>query len=259
MLKRISLALIVFLSCSLADGKKKSPPNAPEFPEITARGRMLAEYLTAAARAREAVKAMAPAPGSLTHYIAQKGDSGWVVAFGRYSDKGDQFLVVYEAIQGANQELKVEQHDPPREDTGFYFHAAKALDTASGDFRGEKRRYASAVLPAEANQMYVYFLPAQPSPGVYLLGSDVRYLVSSDGSKVLEKRQLHKSIIQFRPEGIPRGSTWAGGFHTHVLSDVPEDTDVAYVLMRKPSGPELIGAGGKVYKILQDGTIVRTK
>jgi hypothetical protein len=259
MLKPISLILVVLFSCSLADAKKKSPPNVPEFPETTARGRMLAEYLTAAAHAKQAVKAMAPARGSVTHYLAQKGDSGWVVAFGRYNDKGGQFLVVYEATQGANQEFSVKQHDPPREDTGFYFRAAKALDTAVGDFQGEKRPYVSAVLPAESNQMYVYILPAQTSPGVYPLGGDVRYLVSSDGSKIVEKRQLHKSILELRPGAIPPGSKPAAGYHTHVLSDVPEDTDVAYVLTRRPSVPEFIGAGGRVYKVLEDGTIVRAK
>jgi hypothetical protein len=260
MLKPISLILVIFFSCSLADAKKKSPPNVPEFPEITARGRMLAEYLAAAAHAKEAIRATGTARGSVTHYIAQKGDSGWVVAFGRYSDSGDRFLILYEATPTPNQEnFTLKQQDPPREATGFYFRAAKALDTAFGDFQERTRLHVSAVLPAESSQMYVYFLPAQPSPGVYPLGSDVRYLVSSDGSKILEKRQLHKSIIHFKPEAIPPGSKWAGGYHTHVLSDVPEDTDVAYVLTRRPSGPEFIGAGGKVYEVLEDGTIVRTK
>jgi hypothetical protein len=195
----------------------------------------------------------------VTHYIAQKGDSGWVVAFGRYSDKGDQFLVVYEATQGANQEFTVTQQDPPREDTGFYFCAAKALDTAFGDFQGEKRPYVSAVLPAESNQMYVYILPAQTSAGVYPLGGDVRYLVSSDGSKIVEKRQLHKSILELGPGATPPKGEQIAGFHTHVLSDVPEDTDVAYVLTRRPSVPEFIGGKGTVYEVLEDGTIVRTK
>jgi len=259
MLKPISLILVILFSCSLADAEKKRPPNVPEFPEITARGRMLAEYLAAAARAKEAVKSMAPARGSVTHYIAQKGDSGWVVASGRYNDKGDQFLVVYEATQGADQEFTVKQYDPPREDTGFYFRAARALDTAFGDFQGEKRPYVSAVLPAGSNQMYVYILPAQTSAGVYLLGGDVRYLVSSDGSKIVEKRQLHKAILEFRAGTNPPGITLAAGSHSHVLSDVPEDTDVAYVLTRRPSVPEYIGGNGPIYKILEDGTILRTE
>jgi hypothetical protein len=52
----------------------------------------------------------------------------------------------------------------------------------------------------------------------------------------------------------------AGGYHTHVLSDVPEDTDVMLVLTRQPRVPEIVGAGGYIFTIAVDGTItdVRT-
>jgi hypothetical protein len=49
------------------------------------------------------------------------------------------------------------------------------------------------------------------------------------------------------------------GSHSHVLSDVPEDTDVFYVLTRKPSIPEFVGAGKRVFEIQVDGTIVLAK
>ena len=72
---------------------------------------------------------------------------------------------------------------------------------------------------------------------------------------IIEKRQLHKAIIENRGQ-LPNGSTLAAGVHTHVLSDVPEDTDVFYVLTRKPSIPEMIGTSNKkLYEISPDGTI----
>ena len=63
----------------------------------------------------------------------------------------------------------------------------------------------------------------------------MRYLMSPDGSTIVEKRPLHKAILEFRSAGTP-GRTLAGHFHSHILSDVPEDTDVFYVLnlTRKP-------------------------
>lgn len=81
----------------------------------------------------------------------------------------------------------------------------------------------------------MYVLPAQTQAGIYPLGGDERYLITADGSAIVEKRQLHKAIIEVRPDSMPKGTTPAAGYHTHVLSDVPEDTDVFHVLTRKPS------------------------
>jgi hypothetical protein len=58
----------------------------------------------------------------------------------------------------------------------------------------------------------------------------------------------------------PKGTRLAAGFHTHVLSDVPEDTDVFFVLTRRLSLPEYIGAATKkTYTIDSDGTIYEGK
>jgi hydrogenase maturation factor len=101
--------------------------------------------------------------------------------------------------------------------------------------------------------MYVYVLPAQVEQGVYPLGGDVRYLVSQDDSRIVEKRQFHKSIIEF---AIPPETQKAeAGYHTAVLDDVPEDTDVFHVLVRKSSVPEWVATRQYVYRIETDGVI----
>lgn len=260
MSKSLLLVSILLFPFALAEAKKKSAPTAPEFPEVTARGRMLAECLTAMGRARQAVSALHPPPKTITHYAAQKGDSGWVVAFGRYNEKGDQFLIAYEARQTANpDEFSARQVDPPLEDAGFFLLAARAMDTAGADLRVVNMRYDAVVLPAESGQVYVYFLPAQTLQGVYIYGGDSRYLISSDGTRIIKKRQLHKTVLKSGEGGIPAGAKVAAGYHIHVLSDVPEDTDVVMVLLRKPSVPEFIGTRNGSYKVLEDGTIVRSK
>jgi hypothetical protein len=45
------------------------------------------------------------------------------------------------------------------------------------------------------------------------------------------------------------------GYHFHILSDLPEDTDVLYVLNRKPSMPEYVVAGKLSYLVNTDGSI----
>lgn len=259
MRKQFSLFFALLLVSSAALAANKALQSAPIMPEVTARGRMLYEYDQAAWHATDAVQVLHPPQEFLGMYIARKSDSGvWTVVFGHLNDKGDQFLIGCEATQGPTvQQFIPKKLDVPRPDTSFYLFAARAIDTAVHDFRGEKRPYNLAVLPAASDQFYVYIMPAQTQNGVYPLGGDVRYLLSPDGNTIVERRQLHKAIIENRGD-VPKGSTPTAGYHTHVLSDLPEDTDVFYVLTRKL--PELIGtANKKSYEIDTDGNIREVK
>jgi hypothetical protein len=251
MLKPISMIFAILLTSSIALAQRTSPASKAELSEITERGRQLAEYDVAAWYATDAVFAMKPAEGSIARYIAKKTDNKWTVVFGRFNEKRDKFLIMYEANQGAQpKEFDVKKYDAPKEDAGFYLSAAQAIETSLADFRGEKRPYNVAVLPIKSNQMYVYIVPAQTKLNVYPLGGDVRYLISSAGSKIVEKRQLHKAILE-----IETSETTEGGFHVAVLDDIPEDTDVFHVLSRKPTFPEWIATSKYVYRIEIDGTI----
>lgn len=260
MFKGFAVVLAVVVSPSLASAKKSNPQLDAQLAQITARGRMLAEYHIATLRAGDAVRAMHPQQGSIGGYIAKKNDAGWVVGFGGLNAKHDKFLIVYEASQNAGTEdYTATKFDPPREDAGFYFIASKAIETAAHDFQREQRPYRAAVLPAEANQLYVYIYPAQTTVGVYLYGGDLRCLISSDGSVIAEKRQMHKTILEYNPSRVPKGAVSVGGFHTHFLSDLPEDSDVMLVLTHKPTGPESVGTKNHTYLIQTDGSIVVEK
>jgi uncharacterized protein YuzE len=88
------------------------------------------------------------------------------------------------------------------------------------------------------------------------LGGDVRYTISADGKQMIETRQLHHDILDME---LDPSKHVVSGYHTHVLSDVPEDTDVLYVLNRRPSIPEYIGAGKRIFVVNSDGSIARVK
>lgn len=254
----VTLAFVLTLSPAFA-GKKKSESPAV-LPDVTARGRLLYECDQAAWHATDALQAMNPPTESLGRYIPSKSDAGWTVAFGHLNETRDKFLVSYEATQGATlQAFGVKKIDPPRADTSFDLFAARAIDTALHDFHGEKRPYNAAVLPAASDQLYVYIFPAQTQDGVYPLGGDARYVVSADGNVIIEKHQMHQGILEDRGS-TPPGATIAAGMHTHVLSDVPEDSDIFYVLTRKPAVPEYIATKNKkLYTIETDGTIHQGK
>jgi len=141
---------------------------------------------------------------------------------------------------------------PPVEDAEFFLFAARAQEIALADFGATARPYSSAVLRGPDERFYVYLYPAPTSAGVYPIGGDVRYLISGDGGKIVEKRQLHKGIVE---ESAGKGKKGAAGSHTHMLSDEPEDTDVLHVLQRNPGAAETVVTAHFVYEIAADGAI----
>lgn len=244
----------------LAYSDPKESPSKADLAAITQRGRDLAGYDDAAWHASDAVQAKNPKEGSVAGYLARKADKGWVVAFGRLDQGKQNYLIDYEATQGKRpDEFTVKAFDPPKSDTGFFRSAARATETALKDFvehfEGEQRPYNVAVLSAEKGQLWVYLVPAPTKPGVWPLGGDVRYLMSSDGKRIVAKRQLHKSVIEKEMPKEDSTNKLAMGFHTHVLAETPEDTDVFHVLSRKPAVPELIRTEHFVFQVDPDGGI----
>jgi hypothetical protein len=245
------------MSGATAQGQHVTAPSAAELMAITERGIALNEYDQAAWHASDAAQVANPKTIEGQRYIAKKENERWTVVFGTLNADKSRFEIHYEATQqNKPQEFKVGELTPARVDEGFYLFAARAIDAALADFKGERRPYNVAVLPAPEERLYVYVYPAQTKARVYPLGGDVRYLFSADGTKMMEKRQLHKTIIEVSPD--PKKKK-AAGFHTHVLSDVPEDTDVFHVLTQDPRLPEFVGTAHFVYQVRGDGTITVEK
>jgi len=253
-MKTCTLLLVLIAAVAVsAQTPRTRPGSEAELAQITERGRNLAEYDVAAWYGSDAVMELHPAEASLVRYIAKRTGAGWTVAFGRLNDARDKFLIAYEAIQGSTpKEFKGAKVGPPREDAGFFLFAARAIETSLADFKGEARPYNVAVLPAPSDQLYVYVVPAQTENGIYPLGGDARYLISADGLKIVEKRQMHKAIIEFK---VLENVKPDAGYHIAVLDQIPEDSDVFHVLARKPSVPELVATKDFVYRIEPDGKI----
>ena len=115
-----------------------------------------------------------------------------------------KFLIGYEAEQLVKpKEFAARKNEPALEDRGFYLFAARAMELASADFGSAGGPHNVAVLAvtgADAKDrqglLYVYFYPAQTKAGIYPLGGDAKYLVSPDGMKIIEKRQMHKTVAE---------------------------------------------------------------
>lgn len=246
----------MLLSLELAGGmsaQQVARPSDADLAAITQRGRELAAYDQAVWHATDAVQMANPKTAQDQRYLARFENGRWTVVFGSLNIEKTKFLISYEALPGEKpQSFGVKHDDPPREDIGFFLFSARALGIALADFGGTSRPYNAAVLPAPGNQLFVYLYPAPLKANTYPLGGDVRYLISSDGRQILEKRQLHKSIVESGPR---KGKKVVAGFHNHVLSDVPEDTDVLHVLQQDPPLPEMVGTAHFAYEIAADGAI----
>lgn len=219
---------------------------------VTERGRAIYEYDQCAWHGTDAIMALHPDMNGGAHYVCAKTSTGWRLVFPRWNAAHDHLLVAYEAT-GSATDYTAQKLDPPQDAGDALTADERALELAFGDFGHPTRPYNTAILPAPDGNLYVYFYPGQTDAAIWPIGGDVRYTISSDGQRVLEKRQLHKSILdmKFPPDVKP-----ASGFHTHVLSDTVEDTDVFYVLNRQPLIPEYIGPlGGWFFVVNADGSI----
>ncbi len=233
---------------------KEQPPTAAELAEITQRGKLIAEYDQIAWHATDLVQAQHPEPGKVQGWVIEKQGDDWLIVFGRLNEVRDELEIAYQVTTKPGMaESGVLNPKPNQTDKGLLFREFLAMDNARTDFGNPGRPYNDAVLPGPNGQFYVYFYPAQTDNNVFPMGGDVRYLISADGKTILEKRQLHKTILE--TQAPPAGAKPAAGFHTHFLDNVPGDTDVAYVLMRRPSVPEYIATPEFFYEIDANGTI----
>ena len=257
--RRMLMTMTALALVALTDPPaRKEPPSKDELAAITDRGRDLAGYDAAAWHASDAVQAKQPKEGSVVRYIARKTDKRWVVAFGRLDEKQEKFLIAYEATQGDKPDVfDVKEMTPPKEDTGFFLSAARAIDTSLKDFvehfEGEQRPYNVAVLPAEKGQTLGLPRPGTDQAGVWPLGGDVRYLISADGTKVVESDSFTRRSSRSNRRRTKTTSRWRACIRTFWMT--PEDTDVFHVLTRKPTVPEMIITERFVFVVDVDGSI----
>ena len=261
----ISWALATAAQICLASSQTLGPAMAVEtapvgssrLTEVTARGRQLAEYERTVARALERLGKTFPetAKGDrFQQYLANKSAKGWTVSFGALSKNQDSFTVLYEAVESKpGGKFQTAKCKPGTVDNGLLLRQALAVKVCSQAFPGNGKKNTYAVLAAQAGRMYVYVYPAHTAPGIYPFGNDIRYTVSADGGTILDTRRMHKRVIGAPP--VTDGAKPTMGVHVAALDDLPEDSDVMHVLLRKPPLGEMIATKHFVYMVDTDGSI----
>ncbi len=231
---------------------REQPASVAELAQITARGRAVAAYDELAWHATDAVQAMHPAESEGGVYLGLQTSRGLVMGFGHLNVARTKFLLAYESVPGSPvRNPSVVHHAPALEEGGDWLYEALSVATVKPLIKGEGSIYNLAVLPADAGRWFVYAYPAQTENGVYPTGSDVRYLVSANGLKVVETHRMHYSLLQW---SLPKDKSESTFFRTEVLDDAPEDTDVAICLMMG-GYPSYVATPKFVYLIDKSGEI----
>jgi hypothetical protein len=233
--------------------QRDKPADATELAAIAERGRAIAAYDQVAWHATDSVEALHPKDGLVEMYIGRHTNEGWVVAFGKLNAAKDAFLLAFEVTPGADiKNPPVKINDPAVEDRDQWLHIARAVDITRSTFNNQGRPYNDAVLPAPGGGWYVYFYPGATSNDVFPTGADTRFRVSGDGTKIEETHKMHVSLLEFKSDPAKKVEMT---YHTAILDDAPEDTDVANVLMMGGI-PQMIATHNFMYRINADGTPV---
>ena len=271
---RTARPLITSSEASHADSRDRPRPRHPRRPTGTQgaahrrrnwrrspiEGRDLAGYDAAAWHASDALQAKQPKEGSVVRYIARKTDKGWVVAFGRLDEKEEKFLIAYEATQGGSPDVfDVKEFDPPREDTGFFRSAARAIDDRPQGLHRALRGRAAALQRRRATRREGAVL-GLPRPGP----DETRRLAAGRRCSLPDVVGWHQDrrrsgSCTSRSSRTSRRRTrtrsrWRACTRTSWTRH-PEDTDVFHVLSRKPAVPEMILTRQFVFEVDPDGGI----
>jgi hypothetical protein len=237
----------------------QSAPSQQELDVVTSRGRALAGYQRAAWTASMQLLSTNPDPWKVQRYVAYHADSGWVVAFGRMNAQRDTFYVSHIGVPAAVNGQRVdslfefETFAQPGPDTDFLVRAAKAMDLAVLTHGPSSRPYSAAAIPNENGEWLVYLTPSADAANVWPLGDDVRYRVSSDGTRILETHRMHTGMVA---TGNDVSTTQLTTRRTgKPLHDLPEDSDVFHVLMSRQPRPMSVATRHFNYLIDVDGSI----
>ena len=251
-----ALAVIVFVD----PPEGKEPPTKEELAAITDRGRDLAGYDAAAWHASDALQAKQPKEGSVVRYIAHKSDKKWHVAFGRLDEKQGKFLIAYEATQGDKPDAFEREGDNPTERR----HGVLPLGGESDRHIPQGLR---GTLRGRAASLQCCRSPRRERTPLGLSLSrtyKAEHLAAGWGCPLPDLRKweqgdreatdcTRRSSRMSRPSKKAT-SKWQASILTY-FPIRPEDTDVFYVLTRKPNVPELISTERFLFAVEKDGSI----
>ncbi|MBI5172327.1 MAG: hypothetical protein SFV17_19845 [Candidatus Obscuribacter sp.] len=268
----VSLAATTAAPGQTAKGTSKAPASQAELAAIEERGEKLYLYEIALSASLQALQQSNIKTGSANDgdrenfsSLVQLDQRGFRTAFGRLGGEQHCYFIDF-LVEGKWQNTpnktastgKAVFLSPPKEDQSTFLAMARALSLVKEDKEAllPYKNHHYAVLPGKsADSFYVYFYPRPKDKDSYFLGHDLR--VQVEANKVKERRVMHRTILSFpnktkKNEGRLQPVM---GVHSAVVDELPEDTDVMHVLLRKPATNEMVITKTYLYEIEKSGRI----
>lgn len=248
------LVIMALLMACQSIFAEESRPAKEVVERVERRGQQIADYERAAIRATNLLLASKPDESKLGLYVVVNKNNVWAVYFGKITENKFHFWYYYSCPEGQFDKMKPEGEfkDAPKDI--YYF--ALAIDLATKAIEPDMRfpRYNTSVFREQDGTIAVYFLPGNTEPDVVLLGGDFKVSVSSDATKVLNKISLHESTFKV-PVNMKEDQELIGGFHTHILDDLPVETDVALIILNPILAPHYVTGRIWMSKVDANGKI----
>lgn len=261
-MKRLSLRtwiLFGFLvvrpySATLALAKEKEP-FAEEIARIEKRAELIAGYERASILSSDYLMGRQVDTNGVETWVALFEERMWVVYYGKLSKKEKQFKSVYVVAipHGKSKEVTMAS---PRKTSKDLLTFARAIKIAANEItEPQVPRYNPSVFREIDGTITVYFLPGNTQEGIVLIGGEYKVSVSSDGKRVLNSRKVHNSILRMQEHPADPDDKPAGGYHTHVLGDLPEETEVAVLRLHPTLAPHIIVGEKWTFGVDKEGKV----
>lgn len=225
--------------------------------KVESLGRELYEYDLACWIASDTLQASKPDQSNLETFLAYRENNLWKVGFGKLNEESGNFLVAYEAtFNPQSKECKISTFKDPQKNSGFYFNAARALKKMLSVAPNEYPPYNFAVLPADSDNLLLYFYPAQTTWKNYRLGGDIKYVYNIHKGEITDSLRMHKSILMM-PYTRGKDQEIKSSISSAILTSTPVETDILYVLSRKFPAEHYVIAKEWVFILTSEGKIVK--
>jgi hypothetical protein len=200
-------------------------------------GQVLFEHDSVGARATDAViRKVHNIDARVRGWIETKQGEGWLVSF-LTTDNGTTNLlyrVTFSSFLDPDPKVEVrEQPEPVDETTARMFAARETAKNQNIQFCS--KNYNTVVLPAielGREGWVVYLLAATTEPGVIVSGGHHRFIISPDGTTVVDHFQFTKACLTIpAPNETKDGGKVTGTMVTHLTSETPTEVHVFLSLL----------------------------
>ncbi len=265
---RVALAVALALT-ALCAGVAVAEPGTGRPPDemlrvIEDRGRFVARYLGAIAKAQTVFAREGQSMPHPDGIVALEGHDGWRVVFleeppkdpspgGRH--RGTVIIAETQYAPDTGEVSSLLVLAPPQPAPSPIVSTVRALEVAlkAVDQRlSGGAQHDAAVLREHDGTFTVYVLPKADKESDVVFGGDFAARVAVSGRQVLSVEPLHAKATAISLAGH---ATAQPSLHVHATDDLPTPTDVALVLLHPATAPHLILTPHSMFRLDAGGTL----